>query len=159
MYPRGQTRVDPEIGRYYRPSGEHLERPVADAWTAPRWLAAEGGFLLWSVVDGSPKPGRRLVKSGGGLLEDFLDLGMADERSLPKSVLRFARRWGVLNLCQHALPATHSRDCWHRLPLRPAPRPGWLGAWREPIEGWRIYAVKARTLLRLAAKLDRGELG
>lgn len=159
MYPPGGARLDPVLEDYFGPSGEPLERPVADAWTAPRWVEVEDGFVIWCFFDGSPTPGRRLVKSGPKLLEDFLDLGIADDETLSRAILRFARRWGVLNLCEHALPAMHSPDCWHRLPIRPPPRPGWLGAWKEPIEGWRIYARKALTLLRLAAKLERNQLG
>lgn len=159
MYPHRGARLDPGLESYFGASGEPLERPVADAWTAPRWRTIEGGFLIWSLIDGSDRPGRRLVRSGPTLLEDFLDLGVADDHALPRAVLRFAGRWGVLNLCEHALPAMHAMDCWRRRPLQPAPRPGWMAAWREPVEGWRIYARKARTLLRLAAQLERDDPG
>lgn len=159
MYPHNGARLDPGLEGYFGASGEPLERPVADAWAAPRWLTTEGGFLIWSVVDGSGRPGQRLIRSGATLLEDFLELGVADDQSLLPAVRRFASRWGVLNLCEHALPAVHATDCWRRRPLRPAPRPRWIAAWREPVGAWRIYARKARTLLRLAAQLERNDPG
>jgi hypothetical protein len=159
MYPPVGVAADPWLEAYFGASGEPLERSVADSWVAPRWLATDSAFLIWCVADGSPTPGRRRVRSAAGLLENFLELGLMDDKALPRAVRRFAGRWGVLNLCDHVLPATHSTECWRRPPLRPAPRPGWIGAWREPIEGWRIYARKAVTMLRLAAKLERDELG
>ena len=44
------------------------------------------------------------VRPGPGLLENFLNL--VDESD--EEIFRYARRWGVLGICKHGVPASHN---------------------------------------------------
>ena len=74
----------------------------------------------------------------------------------PKQVLRFAKLYGVLNLCRHGLPASHNwsattRGCY---PV------GWeAGVCREPINRWLDYAAQFRAVLRLVMAVLQGQAG
>ena len=59
---------------------------------------------------------------------------------------RFANRWGVLELCLHGLPATHSF---------PFCRP----TQSEPLSIWRHFAERFRAILRIAAALHQESSG
>ena len=111
--------------------------------------------LLWSQNKGA-----RWTSVGPGLLEGFLAL--AEQPA--SAVLDYARRWGVLLVCKHNLPAGH------RLTGGPSTRTGGYkscslhsrrggaGYW-EPIEVWRDWARRARSVLQLAEQLSDGRLG
>jgi hypothetical protein len=112
-----------------------------------------------------------------GFLERFVELAEArDER-----ILSFARRWGVLRLCKHDLPAYHpegawfgtglirSKTRWARSPFasgrtwQPQTQCHWRGetegkGW-EPVDAWRMWARRSRAMLALATELHRGRPG
>ena len=127
-----------------------LHRPLPQgAWLLPQKIGLTGGGLAWQMS--SP----RYRSSGPSLLREFSRLaGATDEE-----ILRFAGRWGVLELCEHYLPATHS---WGEAGPPPSKetlcRPRtfeWEGTswcW-EPLDGWRIWAETARAILNTAAAL------
>ncbi len=50
----------------------------------------------------------QLVEPGPGMLKGFVALRDANA----SDVLSYARRWGVLELCKHDLPASHPPYCW-----------------------------------------------
>ena len=64
-----------------------------------------------------------------------------------KDIVRFARRYGVLGICEHGRPAAHSRAC------DPLGREEYR--WWDPIDRWLAYVAQARAILDIAAKLYR----
>jgi hypothetical protein len=113
---------------------------------------------------------RQAEQAGRGVLDDFLALRAGPSRA----ILKYARTWGVLELCRHNLPACH--DFSHGIPLRLTTpllaksakltqcvfdldlrqcQP--LGA--EPLTTWRFFASQAWALVSIAADLQRGRLG
>jgi hypothetical protein len=73
------------------------------------------------------------------------------------SILDFARKWGVLGLCEHGLPFTHNQ---------PSIIPTSMDAtiWcqptgKEPIEDWRKFARIVKSMLALASHINRGDVG
>lgn len=140
-----------------------LERAVtADGWRRPRsveLVEAEGGPLLTYVPDwrgAGPKLG-----PGAQLLERFCRLSEAS----PEAILAFAREWGMLTLCAHAVPVGAGPLCAQGVgPGRCRPL-AWWGSGRgagvpfEPVAAWRHYAAQARAMLDLAVALKRGALG
>jgi hypothetical protein len=89
-----------------------------------------------------------------GLLDQFTRLHEASDAT----ILRFARRWGGLFICEHGLPNSHSPDS---IPfgLHDGCSPlGWGGhSWWEPIEAWKALSERAYAMLRIAIALrDKG---
>ncbi len=156
----------------------HLERP--GAWST--WLVPEvtrvghedpaGNFHpvddLWWRFPERPKR----VRPGPGLLAGFLLL--ADDKSGEK-ILAYARRWGVLEICEHGLPCSHNPPPWnHEVYLgnlseyaAPFCQPPTVGNEvfrqesdfkREPMDVWRDYAQVFRALIDIAARLSNGDL-
>ena len=130
----------------------------------PHALLVEDGKLLWTFRDTSgvmraPRP------ASGHLLDEFLRIEDED------GVLAFARRRGVLAICRHGLPASHSRRSFaapprvpfaHAIPAavrRPcmperviAPDDG-LGYYAEPVERWLHFIRQSEAIVRTAAAL------
>lgn len=79
----------------------------------------------------------REVPAPKDLLVKFVALRDQPEQAF----LRFARRWGYLALCHHALPASHYWDCPISL--------------REPVEAWRALSEQAYAILNLRDALNR----
>jgi hypothetical protein len=76
-------------------------------WFVPLELRLQGENVVWNELGEHKK-----VAIGPGLLGQFLDLSTAGD----KSILRFAKRWGVLELCTLALPLGHTQripGCGH----------------------------------------------
>jgi hypothetical protein len=95
-----------------------------------------------------------------GLLKSFLRL----EEGGADGFLAFARQYGLLNLCEHDLPASHpplpnpspAEVRRYSFPCFPvALEPGGL----ERLDTWRIFSRAARALLSIAAKLKVGQPG
>jgi hypothetical protein len=81
----------PESGRADFPTGD----PV---WLVPDRVELEGDYLWWRDT------GVRTVKRSPELWAQFLML----ESAPPERILQYARRWGVLRLCESdALPHVH----------------------------------------------------
>lgn len=93
------------------------------------------------------------------VLDGFMHLADADD----ERILGFARRWGVLDLCEHGLPVSHEviQTRWDSgkvarcapLQWRKTEGPPDLLAGREPLELWRSWAGRARALMRIRAAL------
>lgn len=105
----------------------------------------------------------RTVHAPGRLLESFVELADAPV----KRILDYARRWGVFEVCEHDLPASHNPPPVPiPIDLRPRDKLPWCharGFWGarpwEGIEIWRGYSRKFRALLDLAARLHEGKVG
>ncbi len=79
-----------------------LERPLAQ-WVRPAVVELEGERLRWEYFDKNAVLGRH-GRMGPGLLAEFPKL--ADAPSL--AIRDYARRWGVLSICQHGWPSSHN---------------------------------------------------
>ncbi len=128
----------------------------------PPHLAVIGPYLYWSHA--SESGAARLV-SGKRAFDEFMKLR---DRA---GILTFARKYGVLRLCEHGLPATHN----------PGSLPANLGGsiyagceilrlgavqrqlsgadFRERTTPWRSFARQARAMLALAVDLHTGRSG
>jgi hypothetical protein len=101
---------------------------LVDRWEAPieSALGVDGEFLTcgrYDLIDGVPEAEpwgagpTRTISANPRMFDDFLRLGQAHPPGRapewPDRVVAFARRWGVLGLCEHGLPASHRS--YHRL--------------------------------------------
>jgi len=144
--------VDPQVDSsgYGVPHVELLPGPPAHP----------GLLLSWSSVD-PYESGRG--KASPDCLDAFIRLALVPDALFPDKVLRFAQKWGPLNICQHGMPCWHSpARCTSRGSVPGAERlggpddVGWL--W-EPLEPWRRYSRHLLALERLAVDLQDGYLG
>ncbi len=108
------------------------------------WLTEER--LCWKAP---PSGGWKSVDPKGAL-DAFMRIKDKE------GVLKFARRFGVLSLCYHELPSTHSGR--RLIPSGKDHGPGLgacdpLGEAGEPVEIWLQYASKARALVGLSGSL------
>lgn len=141
----------------------NLDRPLlADEWTTP-------GACL-DLVDGTlvPDSSRFMetlkdVEASPGLLEQFVELSEVAGDPGP-AVLNYARRWGLLDLCQHQLPIDHGP--W-QLPLSlaatnitdlPSDDCHSLRG-KEPVATWLYWSRQAAALLRIFARLQDSQPG
>jgi hypothetical protein len=137
-------------------------RPVdVTSWGAPVNVILESDRLVWRWDGTGPRD--KTIKSGNKMLEEFVRLVDA-----PATRVRdYANRWGVLDLCKHGLPVSHSRPPRHSMypvgrscvrlqeePKHEREMNGW-----EPIESWRGFASLFRTLLNLAAAIHKNGPG
>jgi hypothetical protein len=125
-----------------------LEQAAAPReWFVPEDIAIRRDRICWRPTTPSPEfPGFTYAYTkrgpGPGLLEQFVALGDAPD----EDILRYARHWGVLVICRHGLPASHSEDC------KPMALPGrGRYVFWEPIESWRYFARHANAVLEAAA--------
>ena len=143
----------------------NLERRYdADTLLVPPVVELDGDYLRWSFRKrlGSSTKRKKLeralrsqsqvdatrslwkarrVPHGANLLREFAGLEDApDER-----ILRFARKWGVLGICRHGLPSSHSRRCM--------PWGGNSQSGKESVARWRYYSRRSRSLLLVASRL------
>jgi hypothetical protein len=166
---------------------ERLTRPIdmPRRWSYVTDIRLRKDQLLWKqakprIVDGfrlfDGEVARQAIatrqeaeKDGRGVLDEFLLLCDAPN----EAVLKYARTWGVLELCCHNLPSWHdfAPDGFLRLPdplslrriavrhrhsqdPRCCPPTG-----VEPLVTWRFFSAQARSILNIAADLQRARLG
>ena len=98
---------------------------------------------------------QRTNPAAGNCLQEFIELADATETQFPNSVLSFARRWGPLELCEHAKPFRHQAYPKCGYPTSTASDP----SRNEPLEAWRRYARHLKGLLLVAANLCNGRPG
>ena len=139
-----------------------LDRPLrVDPWFAPG-LRLEDGRL---EVDGHDWPGRA-VKPKPPMLEQFARLG-APGRDRDQAVLTYARKWGLLNLCQHYLPLDHAEV---QVPISFAvtgaarvnfvPPEQCQSLWvlgGEPVSTWLYWSRQAAAILAVVSRLRDGK--
>jgi transposase len=83
-------------------------------------------------------------------LSEFIHLASADD----ERIVEFARRFGVLRLCNHWRPATHALGT--AKPCFPLGADAEANYGREPTWPWRFYARQAVALLNVCARLRDG---
>jgi len=119
-------------------------------WWTQGGMRVVGEDLLW-VDDGKPK---RQVRLGTSTLDEFVQLADA----APAQIRRYVERWGALGFClDHRLPhalANPVRDS-DDAPCRPTTIDE---PYREPIEGYRLFAKQALALIKITAQIRRREL-
>lgn len=119
----------------------------------PRRIEIKNEFLLTSYSAG----GRRKTISPT-MLAEFAEFGVTCEES---KLLRFAKRYGPIGICEHGLPCGHNRQSFARLhnvgdcESMPSDVPGWDHS--EPLEKWFEFAKQAQAILACSANLHRGE--
>lgn len=142
--------------------------PVPDVTQRSAGETADSSRPLDELWWRFPKRPKR-KRPGPGLLEDFLSLAEDDSG---KRIVAYAKRWGVLNICEHDLPCSHNPPAWdydtgvpgfastfdscrprtHGDPIfRKATDFNW-----EPLEVWREYARVFRALVGVAGRLSEG---
>jgi hypothetical protein len=124
----------------------------------PAVVYLDGEELVWSWIGrtGDERSEPRDVDPRG-MLDAFLKVEEAS------TVLGFARRFGVLGICEHGRPASHnpplaeSRD--DGLECLPVGYRSGEGLCREPLARWFYYAGLARAMVAVAAELHQGVPG
>ena len=93
----------PSLDKLEESVTENLERrTLSDGWQIPADLKIENGRLFYDISDVSGE-----ASDAPGMLKGFLDLARGSDRDSDKAILDYAKRWGVLNLCEHNLPVGH----------------------------------------------------
>jgi len=85
-----------------------------------------------------------------GMLDAFVRVREGND------VLRFAKRYGILELCEHSLPMANGSPsrCAAGYSCRPR---GWPGLCWDPIDGWLRFVRQAKGMLGIAAALNQGK--
>jgi hypothetical protein len=123
------------------------EYPPLERWTIPPNLRLKDGKLCYDPAPRDPDEWQWTKRPNGRLLWEFVELAEAGD----KTILAFAKRWGVLALCSHEIPVRR-RDrlaCYSHFQCCRA-------AWREPLRAWRYYAKSIRDLLEIIRR-DRND--
>ena len=113
--------------------------------------------LLPALVYSNPwtAPDSSLRSNDRGILEGFLKLAEAS----PDTIVRYAKRNGVLLLCHHGYPASHNpgqEPVAHHPEGVDLSRVDHCGpCFIEPLKHWRTYSSKAKTLLSIASQIHR----
>ena len=109
--------------------------------TIPAWLklSPDRREITWDSGPADATVRVRHTESGKKMLDLFAQLW----KQKPESVLRYAKRWGVLYLDKRGRPCQT---------VGPFER-------REPLEAWRYFSRRAQAVLNIAANLKLGELG
>src|SRR2546425_2711252 len=144
----------------WRTAGLTLESVFTPGmWIVPAYVKLDGKLLRWSWQKGKSLPGH--VSPIETLLSKFV--GSIDS---PQSVEQFARRWGVLGICKHGLPASHypGPTGWRLGDPIPCCQPlGYLesklrGGF-EPVETWMRFAGEFKGALNLAGVIEKASKG
>jgi hypothetical protein len=152
-----------------RESTGFVDQPQAGAaYAAPERveLDVKTDRLYWAFGS-TPEKARDLIRPSANLLTAFIELADAD----PDRILAYARRHGVLEICEHGLPRSHKPGphvsgapaglftCdplgWHDRFEQPAA--WWFGY--EPLDAWRFWSRQARTVVNIAAELHLDRVG
>jgi len=160
-----QARLDKELRDRHPAARPSPDPPMqAGLLLSPRDIELDGDRLIWTVQSVRYKHIRP------EMLDDFIALGEMYDSDTPdvfrSGVLSFARRWGVLGLCEkHGLPCSHSQppfglnDRPPCLPMlvTPVPPEGSDFQFWEPVSEWFAWSRKAKALLSIAAQLNQGK--
>lgn len=177
---------EPDLRLLADPDGRMDQSFPADALLIPWLLELKGHGLLYAYDSpqalARPQPqltpselrdARRMHELGLCLLkapsrrvlDEFVGLTTAPA----EAILAFARRWGVLDLCKHGLPFTHSVEktkwgipqSWTCAPFRnPDYRLSyWCHYGYESLWDWWMWARRADAILKIAANLQAGRRG
>jgi hypothetical protein len=149
---------------HFTMTADELRWQLADLQTSPPVATPElvrrprvelrGDRLVWWMIYGTGEGSSGgSIKPPRDLLERFTRLADAPDQD----IAAFASRFGVLGICEHGAPASHSPGC---RPLRCDREGGGQDyyAW-EPISAWRHYSGQTRAALNVAACLHDGKAG
>ena len=132
-----------DMGRYYIPNPIELDR--------------DRQRILWRLTLPVRLPPYREVTVGRDMLDAFVEL----YKTSPDRIWDYARKWGMLLICEHGLPCTHnpypSLSILSQSTATPVtwckPREDPDGAWWESIEVWQSYSRLMRSLINVASYL------
>src|SRR4051812_13779671 len=105
-----ESRASPRLPQG-APTEEILDHFVSGAsWSVPTTIRVDATGNRFGVPALAWHGDELHLKAhaGPGLLEDFVKLARASD----ETILGYARRWGPLWLCGHALPFSHQDNCW-----------------------------------------------
>ena len=113
----------------------------------------EDDTLLWSYgwpSETIPERIVKIVRPERGMLDQFVRLSRVD--TSPEEICDYARRWGVLSLCQHGRPSGHNPACIPKFFMK-----GDVRWYSEPLKSWRRCSRTAAAVVNAAAKLNTGK--
>ena len=165
---------------------DRLTRPIdlARKWSFVTDVRLQENHLVWREAERKRAGSYRLLdgeivrqaivarqeaeRDRRGILDEFLHLSDADD----EAILKYARTWGVLELCCHNLPSSHEfflNGLSIPAPLLAMPRAErtrranhprqCLPLGREPLATWRFFSGQANALLNIVAALEQTRLG
>lgn len=153
---------DDELSKLYNQKEWYLKHPelssLIEDWPIPSRVEIEGKSLIYDIV----KYGERLepdqITMRREILGGFLEMADADDQT----ILEYARKWGVLGLCRHGLPAAHRGSPDRKLRRFILEKPGCTitrkGDWLyESLDRWRHYARLFRSIIALAVELSKAQ--
>lgn len=140
-------------------------------------LDATGERLVWN--DSDADDARRLRRPDPAMLDELMLLANAPKDQLGKQVLKFAKRFGPLRLCErHQLPVSHNHRrfvdapslwpcCEATLPAAEAEtiagrlgQGGMAHGWsQESVADWQRFARQAQAAMNIAGELRYRRLG
>lgn len=136
---------DFELAQLLTEDGD-IGRPVdTTSWDVPEGIEVRKQRIYWKYLSRAKR-----VSTSKEMLPAFCRLW----DSPTENIREFATKYGVLEMCVHHLPHTHSKRC----ELRFAMADGDLRAY-DPIEVWRTFSREADALLRIADRVLQGEPG
>jgi hypothetical protein len=138
-----KTDVDLQLSGISSPTG--LSRPIAGAEILVPLSVSLCEYGIHYQFDSGSCPARR-IRQGPGMLDAFIQLRDAPD----EAILRFTRRWGVLEICKHFWPNSFFVHC--------EPDPKVEHAYCEPTAGWRLHASIMYTVLKAASQVTQGRL-
>lgn len=116
--------------------------------------------LTWRWGDPPDEDPDRPPSKSPTLLMEFTRL--SDPKAGNEAILAFARKWGVLELCDHGLPCTHNHLQEYFMPnnwCSPNKYTDGERRYFESLRRWKYYAEQARAMLSIAACLRHGNPG
>jgi hypothetical protein len=134
-------------------AGMKFERPMKTGvlWS-PTVFAVEGDFLIYEPVARSHQAHKGAPQ---GLLRMLLD----GQESRPKAVA-FCRRWGILGLCDHGLPRSHSETCLKQEVFRTSfDGKTSHSYYRESIDAVQRFARGLEAIVRIGAEMSQDRSG
>ena len=128
-------------------------------WPAPIAVELEDEHLFWCYADNWARTLEVTPRHMRHLFADFIKLA-EPENSTADDILKFARRWGVLNLCEHGLPSSHIlgpafQEGFNYVRCEPPQRED--GMYYEPLAMWRLYARRIKALDNIITNRRRPE--
>lgn len=137
-----------------RDTGE-LDRDLpTGAWLVPAEVRVKGDVLQYRWATSTERPRRPPQQTG--VLDGLLEATGGDVVD-GDAVATFARRWGVIEVCPHGLPATHrparSSSTGPQCSIVPVrqDRRRLVDWWQEPLSSWGDLGKRARAMLTVAA--------
>src|SRR5262245_59552954 len=154
--------------------------PLITHWRRPTIVKVEDDQLIYSIRN------RKVLQDANQPFEplkSFLKLADIEiGEKAEKRIVEFAKRWGVLGICNHGLPSSHndpptfSDDTLLELHFRadrrnrddkrnrddrrkPCRIPERNGDWCEPLSEWYLWLGLAKSIFSLGLELHQGKNG